>query len=191
MIIFYHLHGFFLWGLELSCIVSSQAREKKRTILKDYTVSVPKAGVGRHVQAVAHENPKKIVMLNKLVYVLDWCYVPANALSRLSVVILYLRVFTNKFSRFFAWVVCGYLTLYCIATIIAAQVECRPLAYTWDKTIKGGKCFDVVMWWKWNNIPNLIPDVAIMVLPIPTVWTLKVSKSRKAGISLVCLTGSV
>ena len=126
-----------------------------------------------------------------MLYILDWFYVPSNMLSRLSVVLLYLRIFTNKLARRFCWVVFTFLILNCLTAIIAAQLECIPLAYTWDKSIKGGRCFNQILWYKLTNFPNVIADVAIMLLPVQTIWTLKTSTARKAGIALVCLTGSV
>lgn len=154
-------------------------------------VTVSFTGVGRHVQAVVAEDPHKLVTWAKLIYILDWFYVPSNMLSRLSIVLLYLRIFTNKTARFFCWVVVTFLIFNCITAIIAAQLECSPLAYTWDKTIKGGRCFDQMLWYKLTNFPNVIADVAIFLLPVQTIWTLKASIARRAGIALVCLTGSV
>ncbi|KAF7862477.1 hypothetical protein EAF04_007350 [Stromatinia cepivora] len=154
-------------------------------------ISVSSAGVGRHVQAVAVEDPQKIMNLSKLVYVLDWCYVPSNTLSRVSVVLMYLRIFTHRWARFFCWATITFLVANCLATIISAQLECRPLAFLWDKSIQGGTCFNTILWWRLVNIPNFTADIAILLLPIRTVWGLRASTSRKAGISLTCLTGSV
>lgn len=126
----------------------------------------------------------------KLLYILDWFYVPSNALSRISVVLLYLRVFVNKAARFCCWAVIAFLIANCLATIIAAQIECIPLSYAWDKS-QDGWCFDQLLWYKLSNFPNVAADVAIMLLPIRTVWALKASTARKVGIAVVCLTGSM
>ncbi len=142
------------------------------------------------MQAVAAEDPKKIELMLKLLYILDWFYVPSNALSRISVVMLYLRIFTSKIARICCWAVIVFLIGNCLATLIAAQIECIPLAYAWDKSL-GGWCFDQLLWYKLSNFPNVIADIAILLLPIRTVWGLKASVARKVGIALVCLTGSM
>lgn len=154
-------------------------------------VLVSSAGVGRHVEAVAAEDPQKLATLSKLIYVLDWFYVPSNTLSRASVVLMYLRIFTHRWARFFCWATLTFLVTNCITTIISAQLECRPLAFLWDKSIPGGTCFNTVLWWRLVNIPNFTADTAILLLPVRTVWGLRASTFRKAGISLICLTGSV
>ncbi|THV48372.1 hypothetical protein BGAL_0252g00040 [Botrytis galanthina] len=154
-------------------------------------VSISTAGVGRHVEAVAAEDPQKIANLSKLVYVLDWFYVPSNTLSRVSVVLMYLRIFTHRWARFFCWATITFLIANCVATIISAQLECRPLAFLWDKSIEGGSCFDTTLWWRLVNIPNFTADIAILLLPVRTIFGLRASTFRKAGISITCLTGSV
>lgn len=137
------------------------------------------------------ENPKMINKYLLLLYLLDWFYVPSNMLSRISVILLYLRIFTDRWARAACWAVMGFLIANCLATIIAAQLECTPLAYTWDRSIEGGKCFNQLLWYKLSNFPNIAGDVMIAILPIKTVWGLKASTARKAGIATVCLTGSM
>jgi hypothetical protein len=112
-------------------------------------------------------------------------------LSRVSVVILYLRIFTDKWARAACWIVMSFLIGNCVATIIAAQFECTPLVYTWDKSIEGGTCFNQLLWYQISNFPNIAADVMIMILPVKTVWSLKASTARKAGVATVCLTGSM
>ncbi|KAF3063484.1 hypothetical protein GL218_02765 [Daldinia childiae] len=152
---------------------------------------VLQAGLGRHTVAVVMEDPNKVTKYLLLLYLLDWFYVPSNMLSRVSVVILYLRIFTDKWARAACWGVIGFLVANCVATIIAAQLECTPLAFTWDKSIQGGTCFNQILWYQLTNFPNIIGDIMIMILPIRTVWGLKASVGRKAGIATVCLTGSI
>ena len=137
------------------------------------------------------EDPQKVVTGQELLYILDWFYVPSNAMSRISVVALYLRVLTGRLYRFFCWFIIAFLLANMSATIIAAQLECFPLQYTWDRTIEGGHCFNQTLWYQVTNIPNVVADVMILVLPIPTVWSLHASLSRKLGIATVFLTGSL
>lgn len=148
-------------------------------------------GLGRHVASVVNEDPKKMVTFLKLLYILDWFYVPSNAMSRISVVALYLRIFTSKLYRGICWCVIAFLLGNMLATILAAQLECFPLAYTWDKSIPNGRCFNQILWYELTNIPNVVGDVMILVLPIPTVWNLKASTGKKAGIAMVFLMGSM
>lgn len=149
-------------------------------------VAIPRAGIGRHMAAV-HD---KIETWNLVIYVMDWFYVPANMCSRLSVVALYLRIFRKRKARYFCWAVIVFLIGTCIAFIVSANLECIPLQHTWNVKIPG-RCFNVQLWWKVSNIPNVVSDIAILVLPIETIWRLQAPVAKKAGIWLVCLTGSM
>ena len=137
------------------------------------------------------EDPNKLEIFFKLLYSLDWLYVPSNALSRVSIVALYLRIFNDKFYRKACWFVIIFLLGNMVAIMVSAQVECFPIEYIWDKSIEGGRCFNQVLWYQLANIPNVLADLMILVLPIPTVWGLSTTAERKAGIAAVFLLGSV
>ncbi|PLB50941.1 cytochrome P450 [Aspergillus steynii IBT 23096] len=154
-------------------------------------VDVIHAGLGRHAASVMAEDPHKIVVFLQLLYTLDWLYVVSSALSRVSVLSLYLRIFTNKLYRGVCWFMIGFVLSAMLATILAAQLECFPLAYAWDKTIPNGHCFNQVLWYQLTNLPNIFIDLVILVLPIPTVWNLKASSSQKFRIAGVFLLGSL
>ena len=152
---------------------------------------MPAGGVGKHVSAVVADDPHKLVVLYKIIYVINWFNVPSNMLSRVSVVILYLRIFQHRVERSCCWAAIAFLIGNCVATLVATQFECRPLAYLWDRSIKDGHCFNFRLFWKLSTFPNIVADVAIMVLPMRTVWTMKCSTARKVGVSIVFLTGSM
>ncbi|KAJ8132035.1 hypothetical protein O1611_g1584 [Lasiodiplodia mahajangana] len=55
----------------------------------------------------------------------------------------------------------------------------------------GGTCFDQWLWYEVSSFLNIVGDVLVLVLPIRTVWALKASTARKAGIAAVFFTGSI
>lgn len=71
-------------------------------------------------------------------------------------------------------------------------LDCRPLAYGWDKTIPGGRCrkqgtsraFVLA-------IINILTDLAILALPLPWLWNLQMSKSRKFTVLAIFLLGGL
>lgn len=77
------------------------------------------------------------------------------------------------------------------AFILVSTFECFPPAYKWDKTIAGGKCLDLVKISKVTGAPNIATDIAVLVLPVSTVWRLNASHIRKLGLMVVFLAGSV
>lgn len=107
------------------------------------------------------------------------------------ILILYLRVFRGKWVRRLTWTVAIFLALYIIGTIIATSLLCRPLAYNWDKTIPNGHCANKLAAYRYVSIPNIVSDIAIIVLPIPTLWKLHLPIPKKVGVALTFLTGGL
>lgn len=158
--------------------------------VNDDLVAIPRAGIGRHQAAVLAEDPHKIEIWNQCVYILDWFYVPSNMLSRISVVLLYLRIFTSRAARYFCWGVIIFLVGNCVAFLITLNLQCIPFEFTWNKEIEG-RCFNVPLWWEISNIPNVVADIAILLLPIQTIFNLRAIMIKKLSLWFVCLTGSV
>lgn len=50
---------------------------------------------------------------------------------------------------------------------------CRPFAYTWDKTIEGGKCGDPMISWVVTGVLNMVSDLIILTLPMPYLFRLE------------------
>jgi hypothetical protein len=61
------------------------------------------------------------------------------------------------------------------------------VAFWWDRTIPGGHCVDNTAFLLGNSIPNIATDIAILLLPLPFIWRLQQSKSRKIALSGIFL----
>ncbi|KAF2177422.1 hypothetical protein K469DRAFT_603375 [Zopfia rhizophila CBS 207.26] len=152
---------------------------------------VEKASTGRHIVLIEMTDPGKITIHYQGILVHEFLHLPAVAFSKLCVAFLYLRVFTNKFARIATYVLICLIFGTWVAYTIAAMFQCTPFAFNWDKTIPGGKCFNITVFSKSSSVPNIVTDVAVMLLPIRTVMDLKVSIGRRIGLLLIFLTGSV
>lgn len=128
--------------------------------------------------------------MSKFMYIEHWFYVPSITLSRVSVVVLYLRIFASRLARLCSWMTLAFFVATGLVLLVGSQLECRPLEYMWNKEIDG-HCINQPLWWQLSNIPNVIADVALLLLPIPTVWTLHASKMRRTGIAIVFIMGSM
>jgi hypothetical protein len=151
---------------------------------------VNKAGAGRHMDFILATDPGKVSTFFKGVLANEFLHPPAVAFPKLVVVILYLRVFTNKWARMITWGLVYTIAAAWFAYTVAALVQCRPFAYNWDKTIPGGQCFDVTTFAISSSVPNIVTDVIVLFLPIQTIVDLKVSIGKRVGLMLIFLTGS-
>ena len=149
------------------------------------------AGVGRHLAEVVSYHPDQFISWEKSLYALEWLYLPSIALPKVSIVALYLRIFTSRTARFTCYILIFVIVANCVSFLFASTFQCSPIAYQWDKTIEGGTCFNIEAAFKASGAPNIATDAVILVLPIPTVWKLKASWIRKLGLMVVFLTGSM
>jgi hypothetical protein len=65
---------------------------------------------------------------------------------------------------------------------------CRPFAKTYSLTVEG-TCGDQVASFIAIGAFNIITDIIIITLPLPTVWALKMSTANKLGMTGVFLVG--
>ena len=73
------------------------------------------------------------------------------------------------------------ITAWTIATILAACLICRPIAYDWDQTIPGGSCGNQVT----SSAINLVTDVAVLVTPMPSICKLQLATYTKVTLIIV------
>jgi hypothetical protein len=152
------------------------------------SVVIKYAGDGRHVVAVPID---EITVWLKLQFAVVWMYAPSVSLPKLSIVCLYLRIFTTTWYRNAALGICAVIIANWLADWILALCICTPVTYNWDKTIPGGHCIDENQVLILVSIPNILLDLAILLLPIPVIWKLNTTTSQNAGLMLTFLTGSM
>ena len=47
------------------------------------------------------------------------------------------------------------------------------------------KCIDINAFYRAFTPPSLVADIGIIVLKLPTIWSLKASRSRKVGLTML------
>lgn len=153
--------------------------------------SVHNAGVGHHSAYVMRYHPTQLETWAKVAFAMEVLYLPSAALPKFTVLCFYLRVFTRRDARMTCYCLLGFVAATWIAYLLAAVLQCKPLAYKWDRTIPGGRCFDIEAFYKTTSMPNILTDLIMLVLPIPTVINLQTSKVQKVECLLVFMIGSM
>lgn len=99
-------------------------------------------------------------------------------LIRASVLSLYIYIFQASSFRFACYGVHAFNLGFFVATVLACCLICRPFAYNWDHSIKG-TCGDQRSLELFLGIFNLLIDFTTVVLPLPVLWGLQMSTSKK------------
>ncbi|KAE8380874.1 hypothetical protein BDV26DRAFT_114792 [Aspergillus bertholletiae] len=116
---------------------------------------------------------KHSLMVAKLLYIFEIIYVINLLTIKLSILMMYRRIFTN-ISRLFrvGAMICGAIvTLWATAFVPAAIFQCTPIAKAWDIDIPG-HCISLQLAFYCVALPNIFTDIAILSLPIRSCWQL-------------------
>lgn len=105
-------------------------------------------------------------------------------LTKLSILALYLRIFTQTWFRATCFTLSTIITSYAFSSIIATIFQCTPVRRIWDKSIAGA-CIDITTFWYSNAIYNLLTDFAILATVPPVIWTLSLPTRQKLGLTAV------
>ncbi|KAK2606344.1 hypothetical protein QQS21_003275 [Conoideocrella luteorostrata] len=121
-------------------------------------------------------------------YVIAW---PAISLAKLSILLLYLRIFRmNKTLRMAIW---GGVALICVAylpNIAVSSYFCAArVGEAWGPVV-GLRCADrgSLKWLIASAALSVLLDFYILVLPIPQIMSLKMSVRRRLGVCLIFFT---
>ncbi|KAI9728409.1 MAG: hypothetical protein M1828_003809 [Chrysothrix sp. TS-e1954] len=131
-------------------------------------------------------DPKTLEPLLKDIYSLDQMLLLGYMLSRISVLALYLRIFTGRKVRTAVWCIVAFLLATWISFGLVCLFACKPVSFFWNKAMDPpGTCVDLNAVYRALTPPNLAGDLAILLVPIPTIWRLKASRLRKLGLTLL------
>ncbi|KAI9816683.1 MAG: hypothetical protein M1826_001757 [Phylliscum demangeonii] len=143
--------------------------------------------VGRHIWAVTPQAAQNYI---KGTFVGLPIYLLALLLIRLSILLLYKRVFVV---RWFQIVVAAFIVEVvglAIASILVYIFRCTPVKYGWDR-LGHGHCVNFDLLFRLPAIFNFITDALILLLPMPVVWNLHTSVRRKVALTAIFVLGGL
>ncbi|TVY80510.1 Satratoxin biosynthesis SC1 cluster protein, partial [Lachnellula suecica] len=123
-----------------------------------------KYGLGHHADTLDEsdfEGTLKWLWVSVLFYNLSL------TLSKLSLVVQYLRIFT-LFTTIFL---------------------CVPVNAFWKMNKAGARCINLTFLWFFNAATNILTDVVIILLPLPAIMALKLSTKQKIGLMIIFMLG--
>lgn len=166
---------------------------------------IPMAGAGRHLITFGDKGPEMIGRWEKvsdlfpmskdtakamlisrprqILYVDVLVYSFALPLPRLVILLLYIRVFPTPKFKIAVYAVGTFVVAWCPAVLFADMFQCSPVAFIWDKSIKGGKCINKQAFYRYIAVPIVLSDVAVLVLPLPMIWQLRMTIKQKLALS--------
>ncbi|MCJ1268762.1 hypothetical protein MMC22_008650 [Lobaria immixta] len=148
-------------------------------------------GLGKHLLRVGVDDLVKDLQLS---FAYEITYIFCHLAIKISVLLLYARLFTTQRRRFrIALSVVGiYVITWTISSFCVVLLQCRPIHYSWDlpRGLTQGQCIDLIGGYVGTGATNTISDFAILILPMPIVWALKIRRRQKMVICGIFLLGA-
>ncbi|KAF7534149.1 hypothetical protein G7054_g6453 [Neopestalotiopsis clavispora] len=123
-------------------------------------------GLGVHFWNMKIENA---IPLMQIFFASQVMYIVVTFAGKLAILLLFLRIFDTGSKKI--------ITYMCLIVL-----ECIPIAAVWDKSITNPKCLDLHAISVAGAISSMTTDVILMVLPIPVLWTLQISRAKRIGL---------
>ncbi|KAL1633582.1 hypothetical protein SLS58_011034 [Diplodia intermedia] len=142
-------------------------------------------GLGRHA---ANLDPNNVVMVLKLLVAFECVYCTGVGLVKFSLLFMYARIFPLKGFRMGAYVL-GFITAGWVIAINCVSIfQCHPIKKAWYP-LMDGSCIDIKASFIGNAVPNILTDVAILIMPVAQVWKLQVTSAQRASLVFMFLLG--
>ncbi|KAI9733964.1 MAG: hypothetical protein M1834_002621 [Cirrosporium novae-zelandiae] len=143
-------------------------------------------GTGKHVCAL---HKSDVIPSYKLRWVTHIVYPVISCLIKFSTLFLYLRLFKGMRKLIlstFAFI--GTMTL---AFVLATVFQCNPIGAVYDTTkYSNYTCFNALSFWYTTAALTLVTDIWVVVMPIPTLLSLKIPRRNKAVLIILLSLGA-
>jgi hypothetical protein len=111
-------------------------------------------------------------------------------MTKVSILVQYLRIFPIRRFRKVCFGALGVVVAYGTWAVFSSVLICNPIAFSWDKSIPGGRCIDQLVIWVANAAVNIAQDLVIFLVPLFVVRTLQIPQGQKKGLVIMFALGA-
>ncbi|KAH6646162.1 hypothetical protein BKA67DRAFT_95659 [Truncatella angustata] len=145
-----------------------------------------KNGLGRQAISVSQG---ELEMFLKILVVSQIIFVTGIALVKLSILLMYLRIFTSKGFKLVVYIVIVAVAAWWAAITLLSIFQCKPIEKSFRPWIDG-QCITLEGAYYGSSVPSIVTDFIILCLPIHQVIKLKTTKTNRAIICFFFATGA-
>ncbi|RSM19222.1 hypothetical protein CDV31_001898 [Fusarium ambrosium] len=199
----YYVSGFgmalsFLFIAEIIRQVLSYRRSTSRRCASHLFICVATIALCLHMFAtgVGGVHAWEISVTQFNAYLMDvyfgaFIYILCGSLSKLALLVFYLRLSPQRWFRIATWSTIVFIGGYTVGIFFACIFSCKPIAMSWDVTITDGVCINRPSLYIATAVANIISDVILFFLPIPMVIKLQIPPRQKIGLVIIFGIGSL
>ncbi|KAI1764204.1 hypothetical protein GGR53DRAFT_520511 [Hypoxylon sp. FL1150] len=159
----------------------------------DILIMTRYGGLGTHSQYDDNGSsldPEAIVIFGKTTYALEIITWPAVGLTKISVLLMYNRIFTSPRFKTTIWILIGLVSAWTVAFTFALMFSCTPIASQWDFSLEY-TCVDQEALFATALVTDVALDLLVLAIPIYKTWQLQMPLPQKAAILCIFLMGGL
>lgn len=162
-----------------TCATSSASR-RVRTNLH---LGVVHAGLGRPLDEVPLPREEALTLSLLYLYFAELMYAFSLAFSKMSILGMYWRLFSQSDIRLPIQVLFGCSVVWLIIRTFMAIFHCVPVYAFWDHSIEGARCdINDSEFFFGTVLVHLLIDIVILMLPVMQVRKLHLRLGQKVGV---------
>ncbi|KAI5253968.1 hypothetical protein E4T42_02534 [Aureobasidium subglaciale] len=146
-------------------------------------------GLGKHLWDVPLENYSPYFLQGWLTVAV--LYSACMLTMKLSVLMLYRRLFPIHNFRIQWWSAFCFVNAYSVMFIFASLFSCSPVSAAWDVSISEHKCINRTALYIAYTVMNSISTWWILLMPMPIVWSLAMKNDQKYLLTSLFALGSL
>ncbi len=127
----------------------------------------------------------------QLVYFNSMIYMILLVVGKMSILLVYLRIFPDKQFRYAVYGLNAFLAFHGILYFLLTALQCLPVDSIWDRYITDRRCINANAIIYSSAILSIFEDVAILLLPIRQVWRLNIHRRRRLTLLALFSIGSL
>lgn len=131
------------------------------------------------------QQPSKPLLRSALAY--PPIYTWAIALPRITTCCLYLRCLPGQVTRWITSAVLTFLIVETIAFFASSFFLCDPFGLGWNPA--SATCVQQRQWGRAVSPPNIVLDLTLLIVPLPTIRALELPRHKLAAVTSVLLMG--
>lgn len=147
-------------------------------------------GIGKDIWYFPLEHLRSFFLL---IYIEGFCYALATGFVKIVLLAFYLKVFPNQVFRRATWAMIWLITSWTTGLTLVALFQCKPVSFAWQRwdLQHNGRCINYSAFVLTQAALNLLFDLIILVMPMPTLYRLNTNTRKKIQIMVMFSLGFV
>ncbi|KAI1743353.1 hypothetical protein F4680DRAFT_409871 [Xylaria scruposa] len=141
--------------------------------------SVLAGGAGHHVDELQSWH---VVRFSQAIFAIQVLYALAVGLVKVSISVMLMRIFVRRSVRIAGIAILVLSVIWIFLTILVGLLLCRPIEKNWNPAVDG-TCGNQYAGFGVVAGVDILNELSLVILPIPSVWRLQLSRRYKVALA--------